>query len=214
MTAAAWCSGDPGPTRIKICGIRRAEDLLAAADAGAHAIGLVLAAGSPRQVTPVQAQQFAAATPSALTPITLLVDPDEQVLQQRATPWTQLHGDESASVVEASAKTGPVIKAVPWNDPNAIAIWDACPHVTRLLIDSPHGGSGEAFDHEAFANIAATLQTPWILAGGLTPETVAAAIRTLRPWGVDVSSGVESSRGMKDPDLIAAFCGAVRAAGV
>jgi phosphoribosylanthranilate isomerase len=188
------------------------RDLDVAAEAGADAIGLVRVAGSPRAVTRDEARQLAAATPPCLTPITLLVNPEEPDIHHGICPWTQLHGDEPPRLVELAAAGGPVVRAAAWNDLDAIRRWDASPHVARLLIDSPRGGSGEAFDHEAFLPIAVAIQTPWILAGGLTPDTVTAAIQTLRPWGVDVSSGIESSRGVKDPARIEAFCAAVRAA--
>jgi phosphoribosylanthranilate isomerase len=78
-------------------------------------------------------------------------------------------------------------------------------------VDAPSGGSGDVFDHTAFAAVRASLSTPLIVAGGLTPETVSTAMAQLHPWGVDVSSGVERERGTKDAGLIAAFCAAVRA---
>ncbi len=213
MTAATlWDDGSPGPTRIKICGLTRPEDIQAAAASGAHAVGLVLASGSPRRLSRQQAERLAAAAPPTICPVTLLVDPNDGWITHGITAWTQLHGAESIATVETAAARGPLVKAVPWSDTEAIREWDANPHVARLLIDSPHGGSGEAFDHVAFARTARTLQTPWILAGGLTPDTVGEAIRRLRPWGVDVSSGVESSRGVKCAATIAAFCAAVQAA--
>jgi len=207
-----WVSTETGPTRIKICGITSHEQIDQAAAAGADAIGLVQAAGSPREVSPTLAAELFAATPAEITPITLLVNATEPAVQERPCDWVQLHGDEDGAATERAAKRGPVIRAVSFEDRDAILRWDRCESVTRLLIDSPRGGSGVAFDHATFAEFADSLRTPWILAGGLTPETVTDAITCLRPWGVDVSSGVESSHGVKDLGKIAAFCEAVRAA--
>jgi phosphoribosylanthranilate isomerase len=201
-----------GATRIKICGITSGEHLIIAAEAGADAIGLVQAPSSPRALTRSQAATLAAQTPGGLTPVTLLANADAATLRHRPCQWVQLHGQEDLSDATAAATGGPVIRALPFDDREAITRWDQCQALKRLLIDSPRGGSGIAFDHAAFAEFASTIRTPWILAGGLTPDTVTAAIECLRPWGVDVSSGVESSRGIKDPAMIIAFCQAVRAA--
>jgi phosphoribosylanthranilate isomerase len=211
-TAHRWHSTEPGPTRIKICGITSHEQIEEAAAAGADAIGLVQVAGSPREVSPTLAAELRAATPAEVTPITLLVNAAESAVQERACDWVQLHGDEDEAAAKRAAKRGPVIRAISFENRDAILRWDRCEAVTRLLIDSHRGGSGIAFDHAAFAELAGSLRTPWILAGGLTPETVTDAIRCLRPWGVDVSSGVESIRGVKDLAKITAFCEAVRAA--
>ncbi len=205
-----WNSVAPGPVRIKICGLKTAGDIEAAAEAGADAIGLVLAAGSPREVSRTQAAALRARTDSRLAVVALMVDPPPSQLAERTGDWVQLHGAEPPSLVAQAATIGPVIKAVSYEDVAAISQWDADPNVRLLLVDSPRGGSGERFDHAAFAPVARSIRTPWILAGGLTPETVALAIDTLRPWGVDVSSGVEASRGTKDAGLIRAFCAAVR----
>ncbi|MDG1837952.1 MAG: phosphoribosylanthranilate isomerase [Phycisphaerales bacterium] len=207
-----WPSTETGPTRIKICGITTFEQIDEAAAAGADAIGLVQVAGSPREVSPTLAAELCAATPTEVTPITLLVNAAEPAVQDRPCDWVQLHGDEDGAATKQAARRGPVIRAISFENRDAILKWDRCEAVTRLLIDSHHGGSGVAFDHAAFAEFADSLRTPWILAGGLTPETVADAITCLHPWGVDVSSGVESSRGVKDLAKIAAFCEAVRTA--
>ena len=90
--------------------------------------------------------------------------------------------------------------------------WNACADVDALLVDGPDPGSGQAFDHDELAALMPELTKPLILAGGLTPENVGEAIRRVRPYAVDVSSGVESAPGIKDPAKIAAFCAAVRAA--
>ena len=201
----------PGRTRIKICGLSESVDIEAAAEAGADAIGLVLAENSSRSISPARAAALTDAADPRLTVISLMVDPSEHQVESRSPGWIQLHGSEDAHLVQRAAELGPVIRAVPFDDIEAIGRWDADPNVARLLIDGHRGGSGIEFDHDAFAELAASIVTPWILAGGLNPDTVAAAIERLHPWGVDVSSGVESTRGLKDPKRIAAFCQAVQA---
>lgn len=213
MSLDRW--NDPratGLTRIKICGLRQIVDVEAAAMAGADAIGLVLAEGSPRRVTESQAAALASTASDRMATISLMVDPSTQDIRGRCTPWIQLHGQEDANCVALAAENGPVIRAVPFDDTDAIRKWDADPHVARLLIDGHRGGSGLRFDHDAFVEVAGTINTPWILAGGLDPDQVAQAIETLSPWGVDVSSGVESTRGIKDPARITAFCQAAHGA--
>jgi phosphoribosylanthranilate isomerase len=109
------------------------------------------------------------------------------------------------------ALSGPVIRAVPFEEAT-VRNWDTCEGVDRLLIDSARAGSGTAFDHEALEPMLNALTTPIIVAGGLTPESIGDVIRRLRPWGVDVSSGVESAPGIKNPALIHEFCAAVHEA--
>jgi phosphoribosylanthranilate isomerase len=205
-----WNCHTPGPVRIKICGLKTPLDVEAAVAAGADAIGLVIAEGSPREVSPDQAAALATVAADRVAVVTLMLDPLPTQLAVRAANWIQLHGQEAPSLVAEAASAGPVIKAVPHNDTEAIALWDADPNVRLLLIDSPRGGSGQPFDHAAFAPIAREIRTPWVLAGGLRPETVASAIEMLHPWGVDVSSGVEVARGVKDAGLMQEFCDAVR----
>jgi phosphoribosylanthranilate isomerase len=136
--------------------------------------------------------------------------------EQCPTDLSQLHGDEHESLV---SECGPnIIKAVAF-DPATIARelarWDAVPEVAAILVDGSRGGQGQTLD---WAELARHTQgrdadsTPIILAGGLTPHNVGEAIRAVRPWAVDVSSGVERERGVKDPAMIAAFCDAVRRA--
>jgi phosphoribosylanthranilate isomerase len=212
VSSPPWNDPSPGRVRIKICGLQTPADIEAAIESGADAIGLVLAEGSPRSVDERTLRTLAAAAGERIAAISLMVDPSESQVRRRPTDWIQLHGDEAPPLVHAAAEGGPVIRAVPFDDLAAITHWDDDPSVARLLIDSSRGGSGVAFDHAAFVDTAAALRTPWILAGGLTPDTVTAAIECLRPWAVDVSSGVESARGIKDPDRIAAFCQAARGA--
>ena len=216
-------------TRIKICGIRTLEAARAAVDAGVDAIGLVFVSASPRFVTEEQARQIVAVLPPMVEPIGLFVDaPADQVRQTAAAVGlrtVQLHGSELPAHIDQLAPLR-VIKALPfdpqqadaamrpWKNPPgnlAAMLWDAPPRAATDLT----GGSGRAIDWHALAamkNRCCDLP-PDVLAGGLTPDNVADAIRVVRPYAVDVSSGVESSRGVKDAGLIRAFCEAVRQAG-
>jgi phosphoribosylanthranilate isomerase len=199
-------------TRIKICGITSVAMAQAAVDAGADAIGIVFAPGSPRHVLPGLAMQIARSLPPMVGAVGVFRNPtDADVLNWRGQ-WVQLHGSEDESQASRlGLQHRRIIKGIAF-DATQIVKWDNSQHVTALLIDSATPGSGAAFDHEALAQLMPALRTPVILAGGLTAETVGEAIRVVRPFGVDVSSGVESSKGVKDAGLIRAFCAAVRAA--
>ncbi|MCH2138229.1 MAG: phosphoribosylanthranilate isomerase [Phycisphaerales bacterium] len=205
----AWTTSHGDMVRIKICGVRTQADIDAAIDAGAHAVGLVLVPSSPRAIDVATARTLIDWCSDAITPICLHVDPTIEQLQQPPCRWVQLHGDEPDDVIHAAAASASVVKAVPAEHTDRLLALDADDTVSRLLVDAPSGGSGEAFDHEAFAATRATLRTPLVLAGGLDADTVALVIDTIKPWGVDVSSGVESTRGTKDHGKIRAFCDAI-----
>ncbi|MDH4585360.1 phosphoribosylanthranilate isomerase [Pseudomonas sp. BN415] len=201
--------------RIKICGITRIEDALAAVAAGADAIGFVFYAKSPRAVTPAQARAIVAALPPFVTTVGLFVDMPRaeltQVLAEVPLDLLQFHGDESP---EACAGYGrPYIKAlrVKPGDDIAAAI-SSYPEASGILLDTfvqgTPGGTGEAFDWGLVPQIAAK---PLILAGGLTPENVGEAVRQVRPYAVDVSGGVEACKGIKDAAKIQAFIQQARA---
>lgn len=201
-------------TRIKICGIRDEVSLLAAADAGADAIGFVFVESSPRYIEPEEAWKLAGLLPPMVATVGLLqnpgVDDFAEIEQVCPTTLTQLHGNERDDIVEM---IGPdLIKAIRF-DPETIAgrlkHYDEFLEVSAILIDGSAGGEGAAFDWNLLRPHMDSVAKPVILAGGLTPENVGEAIRIVRPFAVDVSSGVESERGVKDPDLILAFCRAV-----
>lgn len=200
------------PVAVKICGVRTPEDALAAARAGASMVGLVFVPGSPREIGRDEAEAILRTLPASVEPVALLVDatPDHPVLGW----WrgrVQLHGTEDEATCAAIAARGhPVMRGFAFST-EAVRRWDACRAVDTLVVDGPRGGGGEGFDHGALAAMLPSLRARVLLAGGLAPGTVAQAIRTMRPWGVDVSSGVERTRGAKDAALIEAFC---RAAGV
>lgn len=196
-------------TRTKICGITRVEDGLAAARLGAHAIGLVFYAASPRHVAPEQARDIADALPPFVTRVALFVNPSaaevETVLARARPDVLQFHGEEDPAFCKAFGV--PYLKAARVK-PGVDLLQFAAVYseAQGLLLDawSPgaHGGTGERFDWNL---IPSGLPKPVILAGGLHPGNVAEAIRVVGPWAVDVSSGVESAKGIKDAAKIAAF---------
>ncbi|MEF9605939.1 phosphoribosylanthranilate isomerase, partial [Paracoccus sp. PXZ] len=180
-------------------------------------VGFVFFPKSPRHVTPEAAAELAAQVPSGVAKVGLFVDPDDAaldaVLSRVPVDLIQLHGAETpARVAEVKARTGlPVMKAVGVADPQDLhVLWDYGLVADMLLIDAKPpkdavlpGGNGLAFDWRLLAG--RQILKPWLLAGGLTPENVHEAIRLTRPPGVDVSSGVESAPGMKDPERIRRF---------
>ena len=202
----------PRRTRVKICGVRDIATALEAASAGADAVGLVFAPKSPRRVDPATAAAIGAALPPWVAAVGVFADaPGGAIAADWAGEWVQLHGRGSSVPAELRARR--MVRALPIDtEDDVLRAWDADTAVAALLIDAPDPGEGRTFDHQSFAARRATLTKPLVLAGGLTPENVGAAIRLLRPWAVDVSSGVERERGVKDPARIHAFCAAVRAA--
>ncbi|MFK7789262.1 MAG: N-(5'-phosphoribosyl)anthranilate isomerase [Phycisphaeraceae bacterium] len=209
-------------TRIKICGIKEVDTALAAMDCGADALGFVFVEKSPRNVTTAQAKAIIQALPDDAVSVGLFVDcPPEDVraiLDDAGLTIAQLHGHESIDDMDALAGY-PVWKALPFDEdfPTIASTWDHDPRVEALLIDTPPtggltGGSGITFDWAGLTKVKHHFAKPIILAGGLTPENVGDAIRAVKPFAVDVSSGVESSRGVKDIERIKAFCDAVRQA--
>ena len=196
-------------TRIKICGITREQDLQAAVAAGADALGFVFYDKSPRNIAPQRASELLRALPPFVTSVGLFVDPLEgmvrEVLAQVPLDVLQFHGDESP---EFCAQFGrPYLKAIrvrPGVDllECAARYADAQGLLLDAYVDGVQGGTGESFD---WALIPRELSLPVILSGGLQPANVALAVRAVRPYAVDVSSGVEASKGIKDAAKIAAF---------
>ncbi|MFZ5956202.1 phosphoribosylanthranilate isomerase [Pseudomonas knackmussii] len=195
--------------RIKICGITRVEDALAAAEAGADAIGLVFYPKSPRAVSVQQARQILAALPPFVSSVGLFVNASRcelgEILDAVPLDMLQFHGDESAA--ECSGYHKPYLKALRVKAGDDIAAKAAeYPAASGILLDTyvegVPGGTGAAFD---WSLIPEQRPRPLVLAGGLTAENVAAAIRQVRPYAVDVSGGVEASKGIKDAAKIRAF---------
>jgi phosphoribosylanthranilate isomerase len=198
---------------VKVCGITRLDDALAAARLGATAVGLVLWPGSPRYVEPARAAEIAAALPPEVASVGVFVNqPIDDVRRAAAEiglSAIQLHGDEPPSY--AAALGYPVWRALALTAvPEVLAEWDAA---ATILLDAHdpvrRGGTGRTIDWSEAARVARL--RPVILAGGLTPDNVRPAIEAVRPFGVDVSSGVEAAPGVKDPDKMARFLERARA---
>ncbi|RDW14133.1 phosphoribosylanthranilate isomerase [Paracoccus thiocyanatus] len=202
---------------VKICGLTEPAGLAAAIGAGARYLGFVFFAKSPRHLAPQAAAQLAAQVPLGVAKVGLFVDPDDAALDATLAhmplDMIQLHGNETpARVAAIKARTGlPVMKAVGLAEPRDLdALWDYGLVADMLLIDAKPpkdaelpGGNGLAFDWRLLAG--RQILKPWLLAGGLTPENVAQAVRLTRAPGVDVSSGVESAPGVKDPERVRRF---------
>jgi phosphoribosylanthranilate isomerase len=202
--------------RSKICGITRVEDALAAVAAGADAIGLVFYAKSPRAVSPEQAAAIVQALPPFVTSVGLFVNmPRDQLqalLRQVPLDLLQFHGDESPADCEEYGR--PYIKALRVRPDEDLAATIANYSGARgILLDTfvegVPGGTGATFD---WSLVPSDIAKPIILAGGLEASNVAAAIRQVRPYAVDVSGGVEASKGIKDANKIRVFVQAVHGA--
>ena len=213
----------PSQTRVKICGLRDAASMRAAVDAGASYVGLVFFPKSPRNVTIDEAAALAQAVPPGVAKVALVVDADDALLDAITAKVPidilQLHGNETPERVSAiRARYGlPVMKAVGVAGPDDLAALDDYAKVAdQILVDAKPpksadlpGGNGLSFDWRLIAG--RRWSVPWMLAGGLTPETVGEAIALTGAMQVDVSSGVETAPGIKDAALIAAFCAAAQA---
>ncbi len=208
-------------TRIKICGITCKEDLKMVVSAGVDAVGFVFAE-SPRQVVPSQVEKWVEVLPPAVLAVGVFVDAHKnRFLLERCLPFldaVQLHGEEPPEFCQYLAETCPAVKII-----KALRIanreslsqsthWE--PYISALLLDTfvkeKRGGTGEAFDWGIL--VGWKFSRPVILAGGLCPENVQTAVLKARPYGVDVSSGVEAFPGRKDPQKVARFVQAVRQA--
>ncbi|MFZ5558034.1 MAG: phosphoribosylanthranilate isomerase [Pseudomonadota bacterium] len=205
-------------TAVKICGITRAEDALAAARAGAQALGFMFYPPSPRNVAPEASAAIIAGLPPFVSAVGVFVNPEaawvEQVLDRVRLDLLQFHGDEPPAFCERFGL--PYIKAARVRPGGDLLEYSAVYSQARgLLLDTyesgVYGGTGQAFD---WALVPKQLPLPVVLSGGLTPANVAEAIRSVRPWAVDVSSGVEAGKGIKDAAKIAAFIEEVRHADV
>ncbi|MET3927312.1 phosphoribosylanthranilate isomerase [Devosia sp. 2618] len=211
------------PLVIKICGIKTLDILDTAIAAGADMVGFVHFPRSPRHVSIEEIANLISAARGRVETCVLLVNPDNSCVAEVAAlgpDWIQLHGPESPHRVEAiRAEAGiEVIKAVPIGSAEDVAHIAGFTDVAdRILVDAKPpkgadrpGGLGETFDWTLLKALDPSI--PFMLSGGLTPKTVAEAIKTVRPFGVDVSSGVESAPGVKDKRLIEAFIRNARAA--
>lgn len=203
--------------KVKVCGITNADDARAAVEAGADALGFIFYKKSPRYVVPPVAAQIIAQLPPLVLPVGVFVNEElatvRSIMDACSLAMAQLHGDENASYCHDLSR--PAIKALRLKDRTsmlAVAEYQGRGGVRGFILDrfseGAYGGTGQLTDWRLAAEIAKS--THVLLAGGLTPDNVTEAIRTVRPYGVDVSSGVESAPGKKDHGKIFAFLEAVR----
>jgi phosphoribosylanthranilate isomerase len=209
-------------TRVKICGITRPEDALAAANLGADAIGMVFYKAAQRCVSNEMACAILRVLPPFVTPVGLFIDATAaeitETVRRLGLRHVQLHGNESPQML-AALRGYAIIKAIrvtadglgtelsKWREASGIVLETASAAMGGSGVENDWGAIARQANAGAFANA-----PPMIAAGGLTPQNVASVVRELRPWAVDVSSGVEHVRGQKSPELIQAFVAAVREA--
>jgi phosphoribosylanthranilate isomerase len=200
------------PVRVKICGITSVEDALIAVEAGADALGFAFAP-SPRRITPTLAAEIVQQLPPFITTVGLVVDEDPApILEQCPLDVIQFHGSEPPERVSAVPRA---IKAFRVRDSADLAALPAYPTAAWLLdayVSGVAGGTGQQFPWQ-LAVEAKRFGRPIIVAGGLTPENVAGCVAEVRPYGVDVSTGVEASPGRKDAAKLRDFISAARSAG-
>lgn len=196
-------------TRVKICGFTRAEDAVIAAGLGVDAIGLVFYEPSPRNLTIEQAVAITQKLPAFVSVVGLFVNAEpafiKAVLQQVSLDCLQFHGDELPEACRLYGK--PYLKAIRMKTDTHLAEWSRdYSDAAGLLLDAYHpglqGGTGCGFDWDLIKNQG---RLPIILAGGLSPDNVALAVQQVRPYALDVSSGVESAKGIKDAQKMAEF---------
>lgn len=203
--------------KVKICGITNAEDAAVAVDAGADALGFVFYQKSPRYIEPTLARQIVMSLPPLVIPVGVFVDEEQQVVRNImddcGLALAQLHGNESAIYCRELGRT--VLKALRIKDRStflALAEFRGRAGVRGFVLDAysdqAYGGTGQVIDWQLAAEVAKAANI--LLAGGLTPDNIEKAIQAVRPYGVDVSSGVELAPGKKDHEKIRAFIRAAK----
>jgi phosphoribosylanthranilate isomerase len=192
---------------VKVCGLRTEEDVDIAVGAGADAIGFMLIESSPRFIERHIAEQLLQQIPTDIIGVAVVQDHEDLLQFSTWNGWIQLCGNETEK--EIAKAPCPVIKAFKWDEEQLLR-WDACPNVEALLVDGSTGGLGKTFDLTRLLEIIPSLSKPVIIAGGLTPENIAQVIALASPVAVDVSSGIESSKGIKDHQKMCDFINAVK----
>lgn len=191
---------------VKVCGISKRTDLDAAVEAGADAVGLVLAAGTPRCLTVDQAARLAGDSPIPGFLVTVDERPEDlmELAERIGAGGVQPHGKHQAEAAEAAVRNGLAVLRPVRVGGDRVSL-DHVPPSQIPILDTAdarrHGGTGRTFDHDTLPPI----HRRWVLAGGMGPHNVAQAVQKLQPWGVDASSSLESALGVKDPALIQAF---------
>lgn len=201
--------------KIKICGITNVDDALAAVELGADALGFIFYAKSPRSITVAKAADICNALPPFVAKVGVFVDEleyeIEKALQDCLLTVLQFHGEEPPGFCQKfAAKSIKAIRVKDESSLHAAAEYDVDALLLDTYTDGQQGGTGRAFDWSLAVQARKMLTPPIILSGGLTPENVSAAIRQVQPYGVDVSSGVESSPGRKDREKLRRFFEACR----
>ncbi|MFC7128494.1 phosphoribosylanthranilate isomerase [Haloferax chudinovii] len=208
-------------TRVKVCGVTNEADLDAVDAAGADAVGAIcdVPVDTPREISREHARGLFAAAPPFLTTVLVTmpdsIDHARDLAREVGPDVLQLHGEFAADDLDSLRATGvrvvPVVDATDLDRARAVA-----PVVDAVLVDTPSasgaGGTGETHDWDASRELVEAVDVPVVLAGGLSPDNVAEAVRTVEPDGVDVASGVEASGGVKDHDAVRAFVAAAKAA--
>lgn len=205
-------------TRIKFCGMTREEDVAAAAALGVDAVGLIFAARSPRRLDAAAALALRKALPPLVASVALFMDtPVDEVARTVAIVRPQLlqfHGAEDEA--DCARHGVPYLRAVPMGGGDAgsaAAFMARYPSAAGFVFDShAHGGAGGSGSGFDWGRLPSRIERPWLLAGGLRADNVAAALEAVHPWGVDVSSGIESAPGVKDFDSMKRFVAEVRRA--
>ncbi len=195
--------------RIKICGITRKEDALAIASMGVDALGFIFVEKSPRHVPPDQAAEIVASLPPFVTTVGVFVNPSAELVNEVAgacrLDLVQLHGEEPPTLCSSIYRR--CMKAIRVRDASDLAMIDKYRGlVSGFLLDTwsreAHGGTGKTFDWRLAAEAVQMADAPVVLAGGLNPANVVEAVKQVRPWGVDLNSGVEKAPGIKDATLV------------
>ena len=198
--------------RVKVCGITNKDDAIECVKAGAHALGFIFFEKSPRYIPPERAREIILSLPPFVNKVGVFVNEDSKTIRHIKEycllDYIQLHGDEGIDICDLFQ--GRVIKAFRLKDElKFIEIEQYLPHVQGILLDTwsktQYGGTGETFNWELAKKAKNFFKVPLILAGGLSPKNIQDAIYEVRPFGVDVSSGLEKAPGVKDYDLIREF---------